>query len=154
MLIVVLSLIELDGRILLIQEAKASCAGKWFLPGGRLEQGESLADCARREVREEAGLDVEPLGLLYVDQLLSDGTPRPGRLRFVLRARPTGGAFKSVADSHSLGASWFKRDEIGRLALRSSFVNTIVELAEQSPTVLPMSSVHTLTPSESGREQP
>lgn len=86
MLIVVLSLIEVDDRILLVQEAKASCVGTWFLPGGHLEQRKSLADCARREVREAAGLDVE--------------------------------------------------------------------LAEQSSTVLPMSLVHTLTPSESGREKP
>lgn len=94
-------LIEVDDRILLIQEAKASCAGKWFLPGGRLEHGESLAECARREVREEAGLDGEPLGLLYVDQLRSDGTARPARLRFVLRAKLRGGTLKSVADSQA-----------------------------------------------------
>jgi 8-oxo-dGDP phosphatase len=74
MLIVALALVEVDGRILLIQEAKPACLGTWFLPGGRMDPGESLTECVRREVREEAGLDVEPLGLLYVDQMLGEET--------------------------------------------------------------------------------
>lgn len=40
--------------------------GWWGLPGGVLEVGESLADCARREAREETGLNVEPVKLVGV----------------------------------------------------------------------------------------
>jgi ADP-ribose pyrophosphatase YjhB (NUDIX family) len=38
----------------------------WALPGGTTELGESLADCVTREVREETGLDVEPLYIVGV----------------------------------------------------------------------------------------
>ncbi len=51
------------GEVLL--ERRSDC-GLWGLPGGRVEPGESVADTARREVREEAGIEVEIEGLFGV----------------------------------------------------------------------------------------
>jgi ADP-ribose pyrophosphatase YjhB (NUDIX family) len=54
------------GRILMAQRGKEPLKGWWSLPGGALELGESL-DCAiRREVREETGLEIEPLGVFEI----------------------------------------------------------------------------------------
>ncbi len=55
-----------DGRILLHRRRDND---KWALPGGRMELGESLAGCAVREVREETGLEVEPVDIVgtYTD---------------------------------------------------------------------------------------
>jgi ADP-ribose pyrophosphatase YjhB (NUDIX family) len=56
-----------EDAILLVQESKPDVRGRWSLPGGHLEPGESLADGACREVREETGLIIErPTGLLRV----------------------------------------------------------------------------------------
>ena len=44
--------------LLLIQRNRPPSEGLWTLPGGRLEVGETVEDCARRELREEMGLDV------------------------------------------------------------------------------------------------
>ena len=52
-----------DGQILLIRKLRGLGAGKINGPGGRLEPGESLLDCAVREVQEE--LLVTPTGLEY-----------------------------------------------------------------------------------------
>jgi ADP-ribose pyrophosphatase YjhB (NUDIX family) len=48
------------GRIL----AHARDTGPWSLPGGALELGESLEECARREVREETGVELVDLQIL------------------------------------------------------------------------------------------
>jgi len=52
-----------EGRILL---GRRSNDGTWCLPGGRLEPGESFADCARRECLEELGSEVELDGIIAV----------------------------------------------------------------------------------------
>ncbi len=66
-------LIEND-EILLVQQ-KVSDKRNWSLPGGRLEQGETLQQGLIREMKEETGLDVEIIRMLYVcDVAVSDYT--------------------------------------------------------------------------------
>ena len=48
-----------EGQLLLIRRAKPPQAGRWSLPGGRVEPGERLRDAVAREVFEETGLTVD-----------------------------------------------------------------------------------------------
>lgn len=50
---------EHDRLVLVKHGYKSYWYGTWILPGGMLEPGETLKDCARREVKEETGLDVD-----------------------------------------------------------------------------------------------
>lgn len=52
-----------DGKILLVRRAHDPGKGRYSLPGGRVEFGESLHDALRREIDEETGLRVEIIGL-------------------------------------------------------------------------------------------
>jgi 8-oxo-dGTP pyrophosphatase MutT (NUDIX family) len=56
------AVIELDGRLLLVRKSITDPhqPGKWELPGGRLQDNESVDEALIREVHEEVGLDVEP----------------------------------------------------------------------------------------------
>lgn len=56
--VVVGSVVVHDGRILLVRRAQEPEAGRWSVPGGRLEPGETVHEAAVREVAEEAGIGV------------------------------------------------------------------------------------------------
>ncbi len=102
------------GRVVL--ERRSDC-GWWCLPAGRLDAGETLAEGAVREAREETGLEVEITGFPGV---FSD--PRRRTVRYadngdlrqlvdaVVLARPIGG--RLAASPESLDVGWFAPDRI------------------------------------------
>jgi ADP-ribose pyrophosphatase YjhB (NUDIX family) len=47
-----------DGALLMVRRAHQPEVGRWTVPGGRVEAGESVADAVERELREETTLDV------------------------------------------------------------------------------------------------
>ena len=47
-----------DDCLLMIRRGRGPAAGEWSIPGGRVEQGETLAEAVVRETREETGLEV------------------------------------------------------------------------------------------------
>lgn len=64
---------ERDGSILLVRHQKPAREPYWVLPGGRLEPGETIPECAVRELAEEAQLTVQFAGVLYVSELMREG---------------------------------------------------------------------------------
>jgi ADP-ribose pyrophosphatase YjhB (NUDIX family) len=83
-----------DGRILLLNQ-DTDTGRSWSLPGGKVEEGETLAGALVREMREETGLDVEPGRLLYVcDHLPGNGTHV---VHITFEARRTGGTVGDIA---------------------------------------------------------
>jgi ADP-ribose pyrophosphatase len=55
-----------EGRVLLIQRGKEPMRGRWVVPGGTVELGESLQDAVVREVLEETGIHVRPRDVMLV----------------------------------------------------------------------------------------
>lgn len=114
-----------EGDVLLMQEAKRSCAGQWYLPAGRMETGETIEDAVKREVLEETGLYMKPTTLLMVE------CASKAWFRFVLTGEVTGGTLKTPAqaDAESLQAKWVK--DIRELNLRCNDILPIIERARQ-----------------------
>jgi ADP-ribose pyrophosphatase YjhB (NUDIX family) len=52
-----------DGKVLIVRRARPPAHGVFTLPGGGVEAGETLHDAVIREVREETGLAIAPIGL-------------------------------------------------------------------------------------------
>ncbi len=66
-----------DGRVLMIRRANEPGAGRWSIPGGKLEFGETMAQAARREVAEETAVVCETIALVGVyDAFIRDGKNR------------------------------------------------------------------------------
>lgn len=93
-----------DGRVLMIERTDN---GKWALPGGAQELGESVRDAAVRETREETGVDIEVTGVvgIYSDPrhviAYDDGEVRQ-EFSICLRGRPVGGTPATSDESRSV----------------------------------------------------
>ena len=62
-------------RVLLVRRGSEPAYGKWSLPGGLVELGESLQEATCREVAEEAGLQVEVIDLVAaLDRVILDAS--------------------------------------------------------------------------------
>lgn len=62
----VLSIVEMDGKIVLLRRGIQPQKGKWVMPGGYVDRGESVEEAALRETEEECGIKTRIKGLLGV----------------------------------------------------------------------------------------
>lgn len=108
---------DLD-RFVLVHELRGR---GWYLPAGRVDHGEALIDGARREAREESGLEIEIDGIIRIEHTPAHGR-LDARLRIVFLAHAIGGAIKTEPDEHSLGAKWVRLADLVHLPLRASEV--------------------------------
>jgi 8-oxo-dGTP diphosphatase len=101
-----------DGRALIVKRAHEPRKGEWSLPGGIVELGETLVDAARREIKEETGLDVDVGDVIEV----FDRVHRlDGRVQFHFvivdyLCRPIGGSLQAGDDADDV--AWVTVDEI------------------------------------------
>ena len=118
-----------DAALLLIRQTYRK---GWGLPGGLLAKGESPADAAVREVREEVGLALEGLG--------------PARLVIDLKPRRMDFVFRSVLDADPgehiqptspelEEARWFSRDALPRLQFETRTALAALERDDVMPFV-------------------
>jgi ADP-ribose pyrophosphatase YjhB (NUDIX family) len=74
-----------NGKVLLVQRARAPARGVYTLPGGVVECGETLAEAVVREVREETSITIDPIALAgHREVLARDGAGRIHRHFVVL----------------------------------------------------------------------
>ena len=108
--------VVLDGdRVLLVRRGKAPSFGKWSIPGGLVELGETSQEAARREVLEECGIDVR-IGAVagVLDRVIRDPDGRV-RYHWVLVdyvAYPDSVAV--TAGSDAAEAQWVRVDDVPR----------------------------------------
>lgn len=128
-----------DGDVLLVRQAYRR---RWGIPGGLLQRGESAADAACREVREEVNIDVVLIGepAVVVD-------PIPQRVDVIFRARPAPGVdYDTVgpASPEIVEARWFSAEELPELQAESVGAFIALARSSRSPQAPPIVSTHHL----------
>lgn len=104
---------DAHGRVLLVLRGKEPQKGRWSVPGGSVEPGETLPAAAAREVFEETGLIVEIGRELWVVEIpIGDG-----RCYEVhdFAATPTGGTLQAGDDA--VDVRWFASEELDQVPL-------------------------------------
>lgn len=98
-------------EVLLARRAKAPCKGELSLPGGFLETGETVAECAARELREETGLEAVSFSVIGVE---TDSTAYGAVVLTVVEA--VGWTGEAVAGDDASELSWHRLDDVPPLA--------------------------------------
>ncbi|QFY13701.1 NUDIX domain-containing protein [Nonomuraea phyllanthi] len=113
------------GRALLTRRADN---GEWQAPGGVLEIGETITDGVRREVLEETGLIVEPLGLTGVYKNMARGI-----VALVFRCKATGGQL--VTNEEVTAFHWASEDQVRDMVTEAFAVRILDALHEDAPAI-------------------
>jgi ADP-ribose pyrophosphatase YjhB (NUDIX family) len=113
-------------RVLLVQRARPPRQGQWSLPGGGQQLGETLTDAARREVREEAGLEVELGEVIATLDLIERDAGGRVRYHYVLIDFVAEAASAELRPGDDAAAArWFTLEEAERLGLWSETLRVI-----------------------------
>ena len=101
-----------DGKLLMVRRASRRGRGNWQIPGGFVEQDETMEQAVVREVEEEAGVTAEVVGVLGIRNRYDEDN---GNSTYVIMAlRPVSG--EPTPDAHEVDmAAYFSLDEIDAL---------------------------------------
>lgn len=125
-----------DQRVVLVKRGHAPLQGKWSIPGGVLEVGETLRKAVVREVREETALTIEPGELLGVFERVIPDEQGKMRYHYVLidfLCRRATGELKAGDDAAEVG--WFRKDELSGLELARETEEVILKGFEKAAGV-------------------
>jgi 8-oxo-dGTP diphosphatase len=112
-IVAVLAVVLRGERVLIVQRAQQPNAGRWGFPGGVLELGETVAEGAMRELREETGVVAEAAGWLNVHDAISRDDD--GRVQFhytLIAMRGVWQAGDGIAADDAAACAWASRDDI------------------------------------------
>jgi 8-oxo-dGTP diphosphatase len=100
---------DAEGRILVLQRAPGSmAAGRWCLPGGKVDFGETAEAAVAKEVREETGLVCESSRFLFYQDSLPDADTPMHFVNLYFECRVAG---TIVLNGESSQFAWLRRDE-------------------------------------------
>jgi len=118
--------------VLLVRRGRAPSRGLWAVPGGAVEVGETLAEAAEREVREETGVIVkahDPVHAFDVISRRADGEVEHHYVVVDLLADYVGG--EPMAGDDAAEAAWVSVEQIGALAVSEETARLVRRLHDE-----------------------
>ncbi|PLR70883.1 DNA mismatch repair protein MutT [Bacillus sp. UMB0728] len=134
----------MDGRLLMIKEQKNEAGPTWNFPSGHVEPGEDIISAARRETKEETGLDIKIAESAGIFQF----TSRTGHpiLLFQFLAEFAGGSIK--LENGMTEYKWMTAQEILSMddnGLREPGVIKQIARSILKQSYIPLSFFHTIS---------
>jgi len=114
-----------EGRVLLIRRGKQPLYGRWVVPGGTVELGETLTEALVREMREETGLEVEPFELLTVFDRIERDAERVAYHYVIVDYLCRWRSGEARAGSDALEVAWALPREIERYDLPAKALEVV-----------------------------
>jgi ADP-ribose pyrophosphatase YjhB (NUDIX family) len=114
-----------DRKVLLVKRARPPFAGLWSLPGGKTEGGEAPREAARRELKEETGIEADVEGVVDLIKIPSDEQDECGTAYklTVFYGQPVGGSLKPGGDAEA--AEWVHLDDVEDLPMTAGTADLI-----------------------------
>lgn len=106
--VLTLCLLHTDTHVLLGKKKRGFGAGRWNGFGGKVEAGETIEEAARREFREEAGIEVSALEKMGLMDFEFEGNPEIMEVH-IFRVTEFSG---EPVETEEMAPAWFHRDEI------------------------------------------
>ncbi|MEM9330956.1 MAG: NUDIX hydrolase [Pseudomonadota bacterium] len=105
-----------DQKVLLIKRGKEPYKGHWSLPGGSQEFGETLKDCAKRELKEETGLEASEMEFAATRDRIHTNNRGDPQYHFVLTTYVTQSVCGvAAANDDAIDIGWFTLEEMDGL---------------------------------------
>jgi 8-oxo-dGTP diphosphatase len=120
-------------KVLLVLRGQEPSRGKWSIPGGVVELGETIREAARREVLEECGLEIDVGDVIDVlDSIVHDekGSTRYHYTLIDLLATYVGGELRVGSDIDD--ARWVSEEELTKFDLTKSALPVIRKALKKS----------------------
>lgn len=125
------------GELLLARRGRPPKQGTWTLPGGMQHVGETVAETARREIREETGLDIEVVDVVAVVDLIERDAAGAVRYHYTIvdvLAEWRGG--EAVAGDDVDAVAWVRPDALDGYELSGDALR-VIRLAAERRRALP-----------------
>jgi mutator protein MutT len=120
-----------EEKVLLVERGKEPSKGKWGLPGGLVEVGETIEEAIKREVLEETGISIKPIKLLEVLDSIKKNEDKKVQYHYIIfefLCKYNSGEIKASSDAPN--AAWIPLDSLDSVNIMSStksFIERILQ---------------------------
>ncbi|MFB6241846.1 MAG: NUDIX hydrolase [Candidatus Nanosalina sp.] len=121
-----MGVLEHGDGLVYVREGKEGAEDTWNLPGGSLEEEESIRECAERELLEETGIEAEAEELLGVYMMESEAYGETVSVN-VLECEKTGGDFSPRKEDSAKEVNTFTLEDLDEIDLRDEGLRRVAE---------------------------
>ena len=123
-----------NGKVLLVKRGAEPSKGLWAIPGGTLKLGETMRECAAREILEETGVTINVGECVYVFDFIEYDDEKKIKFHFVIvdfAAEYVAGVPEGADDA--LEARWLSAGELQELPVVRNTINALKSLGFLNP---------------------